>query len=197
MAKVRLQGAVLRLLARLTMWRAEQIALQAAVGAGIDVLHIEPSVNEGVSARAEPERTRIAPLIRPAVAARVRLFGDTALWLGFAGDIDLIGVRYVVTGSARSSLDRVRVTVQLVEAETGNQLWAGRYEVERRDTLDLQDEIARRIVVELEPALTKADLSVINRRRIDSVDAWSHFRHATGAVAMHTSSNRTVLCHDM
>ena len=95
-AKVRLQGAVLRFLARLTLWRAEQIALQAAVGAGIDVLHIEPSVNEGVSARAEPERTRIAPLIRPAVAARVRLFGDTALWLGFAGDIDLIGVRYVV-----------------------------------------------------------------------------------------------------
>ena len=95
-----------------------------------------------------------------------------------------LGVRYVVTGSARSSTNRVRVAVQLVEAESGNQLWAGRYDVERGDTLDLQDEIARRIMVELEPALTKADLSVIQRRRIESVDAWSHFRRAAGAIAM-------------
>jgi adenylate cyclase len=94
-----------------------------------------------------------------------------------------LGVRYVVTGSMRSSADRVRVAVQLVEAESGNQLWAGRYDVERGDTLDLQDEIARRIMVELEPALTKADLSVIRRRRIESVDAWSHFRRAAGAIA--------------
>ncbi len=94
-----------------------------------------------------------------------------------------LGVRYVVTGSMRSSADRVRVAVQLVEAESGNQLWAGRYDVERGDTLDLQDEIARRMMVELEPALTKADLSVIRRRRIESVDAWSHFRRAAGAIA--------------
>jgi len=94
-----------------------------------------------------------------------------------------LGVRYVVTGSARSSADRVRVAVQLVEAESGNQLWAGRYDVERSDTLDLQDEIVRRIMVELEPALTKADLSVIHRRRIGSIDAWSHFRRAAGAIA--------------
>ena len=95
-----------------------------------------------------------------------------------------LGVRYVVTGSARSSSERVRITVQLVEAESGSQLWAGRYDVKRGDTLDLQDEIARRIIVELEPALTKADLSVVRRRRIDSVDAWSHFRQAAGAIAV-------------
>jgi adenylate cyclase len=96
-----------------------------------------------------------------------------------------LGVRYVVTGSARSSAERVRIAVQLVEAESGNQLWGGRYDVERGDTLDLQDEIARRIMGELEPALTKADLSVIRRRRIESVDAWSHFRQAAGAIAVH------------
>ena len=93
-----------------------------------------------------------------------------------------LGIRYVVTGSARSSGDRVRINVQLVEAESGNQLWAGRYDVSRGNTLDLQDEIARRIIVELEPALTKADLSGVKRRRIESVDAWSHFRRAAGAI---------------
>jgi TolB-like protein/Tfp pilus assembly protein PilF len=103
-----------------------------------------------------------------------------------------LGVRYVVTGSARSSADRVRITAQLVEAENGNQLWAGRYDVERGDTLDLQDEIARRIMGELEPALTKADLSMIRRRRTDSVDAWSHFRRAAGTVAVHGWNEESV-----
>ncbi|HVG52457.1 MAG TPA: hypothetical protein VM867_12560, partial [Xanthobacteraceae bacterium] len=96
-----------------------------------------------------------------------------------------LGIRYLVTGSARSTEQRVRVTVQLVEAETGNQLWAGRYDVERGDTLDLQDEIARRIIVELEPALTKAELQVIRRRRTESLDAWSQYRQAAGAIAVH------------
>jgi adenylate cyclase len=57
--------------------------------------------------------------------------------------------------------------------------------VERGDTLELQDEIARRIMAELEPALTRADLTVIRRRRVDSVDAWLHFRRSIGAVAVH------------
>ena len=88
--------------------------------------------------------------------------------------------------------EHVRVTVQLIEAENGNQLWAGRYEVARGDTLELQDEIARRIMVELEPALTKADFSVIRRRRIDSIDAWSHFRLAAGAIAAHGFNEHSI-----
>ncbi|HVG50946.1 MAG TPA: winged helix-turn-helix domain-containing protein [Xanthobacteraceae bacterium] len=96
-----------------------------------------------------------------------------------------LGVRYVVTGSMRSSESRVRVAVQLIEAETGNQLWAGRYDVERGDTLELQDEITRRIIVELEPALTKADLQIVRRRRTENPDAWSFFRRGAGAISVH------------
>jgi TolB-like protein len=103
-----------------------------------------------------------------------------------------LGVRYVVTGSARSSDDRVRVAVQLVEAESGNQLWAGRYDVERVNTFDLQDEITRRIIVELEPALTKADLSIIRRRRIENFDAWSRYRRAAGVIAVHGWNEESV-----
>ncbi|HET9715411.1 MAG TPA: winged helix-turn-helix domain-containing protein [Pseudolabrys sp.] len=95
-----------------------------------------------------------------------------------------LGVRYIVTGSARASGERVRIAVQLVEAESGNQLWGSRYDVERGDTLQLQDEIARQIMMELEPALTKADFSIIRRRRTESVDAWSHYRAAAGAIAI-------------
>jgi TolB-like protein len=95
-----------------------------------------------------------------------------------------LGVRYVVTGSARSSEERVRITVQLVEAESGNQLWAGRYDVDRDNTLDLQDEIARQIIVELEPALTKAEFSSVRRKHADNVDAWTHFRQAIGVISV-------------
>jgi TolB-like protein len=95
-----------------------------------------------------------------------------------------LGVRYVVTGSVRGSEGRVRVTTQLIEAETGTQLWGARYDVERGDTLELQDRIAREIITELEPALTRAELSIIRRRRTDSIDAWSQFRQASGAIAL-------------
>ena len=95
-----------------------------------------------------------------------------------------LGVRYVVTGSVRGSGPRMRVVVQLIEAESGTQLWASRYDVESGDTLDLQDRIAREIALELEPALTKAEMAVVRRRRTDNIDAWSHYRQAVGAIAL-------------
>ena len=46
------------------------------------------------------------------------------------------------------------------------------------------EEIARQIIVELEPALTKAEFSSVRRKRTDNVDAWTHFRQAIGAIAV-------------
>ena len=64
-----------------------------------------------------------------------------------------LGVRYVVEGSIRTSDKRARISIQLVEAESGKQLWTQRFEVELTETFDLQDEIARQIIRELEPAV--------------------------------------------
>jgi adenylate cyclase len=103
-----------------------------------------------------------------------------------------LGVRYLVTGSIRGSEHRVRVTAQLIEAESATQLWSARYDVERGDTLDLQDQIAREIIAELEPALTRAELVVLRRRRTDSLEAWSHYRRAAGAIALGGWNEETV-----
>jgi TolB-like protein/DNA-binding response OmpR family regulator len=103
-----------------------------------------------------------------------------------------LGVRYIVSGSARSAVDRVRISVQLIEAESGSQLWAGRYDVERAETLELQDEIARQIMIELEPAVTKADFSCIRRRRINNTDALSLFRQAVGVIAVEGLNERSI-----
>ena len=97
---------------------------------------------------------------------------------------DELGVQYLVTGSVRASDQLLRVTAELAEPN-GRQLWSGRFEAERGDTLTLQDEIARQLATHLEPALLRAEFSSIRRRRSDSLDAWSHYRQAVGALVVH------------
>jgi len=96
-----------------------------------------------------------------------------------------LGVRYVLEGSVRGAGDRVRVSNQLVEAATGRILWSNKFEAARAETLELQDDIARGIMVELEPALTRAEVAVIRRQRPNNVDAWGCYHQAIGALAGH------------
>ena len=118
--------------------------------------------------------------------------------LRYEGGADLLkighelGVRYIVQGSIRAAGSRVRVVAQLVEAETGRQLWSQRFDVERSETLDLQDEMARAIMVELEPELMRAELTHIKRQRPDNLDAWSHYRKAAGLITQHGWNNESV-----
>jgi TolB-like protein/DNA-binding SARP family transcriptional activator len=56
-----------------------------------------------------------------------------------------LGVDYVIEGSIRRSRDRVRITVQLIEASNGNQVWGKRYDAEIDDLLDLEEELSRTI----------------------------------------------------
>jgi len=63
-------------------------------------------------------------------------------------------VRTLLEGSVRKSGDRLRVAVQLGDALTGHQLWAGQYDRETRDIFAVQDEIARAVVGALRLALT-------------------------------------------
>jgi adenylate cyclase len=95
-----------------------------------------------------------------------------------------LGVRYVVEGSIRAAAKRARISTQLVEAESGKQIWTQRFDVELADTFDLQDEIAHQIIRELEPELTRAELTLIQRQRPDNLDAWSRYRQAFGAIAL-------------
>ena len=64
-----------------------------------------------------------------------------------------LGVRYVLEGSVRKAAKRVRVTVQMVEAETGTHLWAERYDRPLDDVFALQDEITLSVVGAIEPSL--------------------------------------------
>jgi TolB-like protein len=95
-----------------------------------------------------------------------------------------LGVRYVVEGSVRQVDSRLLVATHLVDAESARVLWSGRLESERDAAGDLQEVIARGIISELEPELTRAEITLIKRRHPDNVDAWGHYHNAVGALAL-------------
>ena len=68
-----------------------------------------------------------------------------------------LGVRYVLEGGVRRAGSRVRITAQLVEAATGNHIWADRYDRVLADIFAVQDEITERIVAVIEPELYAAE----------------------------------------
>jgi adenylate cyclase len=74
-----------------------------------------------------------------------------------------LGVRYVVEGSIRKAGDRVRVTAQLIDAATGNHLWAERYDRTLEDVFAVQEEVTRSIVAALEPQVELAEVAHARR----------------------------------
>lgn len=95
-----------------------------------------------------------------------------------------LGVRYVVEGSVRQVGSRLRVSTQLVEAETARVMWSGQFDSDRDAAVDLQGAIARGIITELEPELTRAQITLIRRYHPDNVDAWGHYHRGVGAIAL-------------
>ncbi len=83
-----------------------------------------------------------------------------------------LGVRYVLEGSVRKILDRVRITGQLIDASTGAHVWAERYDHRSDDIFALQDEFALSVVGAIAPSLRRAEINRVKRKRPDSLDAY-------------------------
>ena len=83
-----------------------------------------------------------------------------------------LGVRYVLEGSVRKGGNRVRITAQLIDAATGNHIWADRYDGELTDVFALQDEITRKAVAAIEPSLLEAEGVRSQHRAPEDLDAW-------------------------
>jgi adenylate cyclase len=79
-----------------------------------------------------------------------------------------LGVRYVLEGSVRKAGGRVRITAQLIEAETGAHLWADRFDGSLEAVFDLQDQVAISVAGVIEPALRAAEFQrAMDRPRND------------------------------
>ncbi len=101
---------------------------------------------------------------------------------GKAVDVKLaareLGVRYVLEGSVRKGGNRVRITAQLIDAATGNHIWADRYDGELTDVFALQDEITKKVVAAIEPKLLEAEGIRSQGRSPDDLGAWEMVIHA-------------------
>ena len=89
-----------------------------------------------------------------------------------------LGVRYLVEGSVRRAGQRLRLTVQLIEAATGNHLWADRYDGSLENVFDFQDRIVASLVGAIEPKLRATEIARSQRKRPDSLDAFDLFLQA-------------------
>ncbi len=83
-----------------------------------------------------------------------------------------LGVRYVLEGSVRRVANRVRITVQLVEAVSGTHLWSEKYDRDLTDLFVLQDEITRDVVGVVAPQVLDAEIRRARRKDPQSLDAW-------------------------
>lgn len=95
-----------------------------------------------------------------------------------------LGVRFVVEGSVRPVGEALRISTHLIDAASAHVLWTGRFDRHRDDAVDLQEDIARGIMSELEPELTRAEIAHIRRQRPEHQGAWAHYHLAVGVLAL-------------
>jgi TolB-like protein/Tfp pilus assembly protein PilF len=83
-----------------------------------------------------------------------------------------LGVRYVLEGSVRKAADRLRITVELVDAETAHHVWAERFDPEITDVFVAQDEIAKHVAAAIESELCADNYFRSRYKSSESLDAW-------------------------
>jgi TolB-like protein len=117
----------------------------------------DPSQEHFVDGVTENLTTDLSRIRRAVVMGRNTAF----TYKGKAVDLKQIGrelnVRYVIEGSVQCGKNRMRVNVQLIDAETGNHLWAERFDKPLTDLFDMQDEIVARLANALNAQLAAAE----------------------------------------
>jgi len=98
-----------------------------------------------------------------------------------------LGVRYVLEGSVRKGGGRVRITAQLIEAETGAHLWADRFDGSLEDVFELQEQVAISVAGVIEPALQAAETARSANRPTSDLTAYDLYLRA---YAMYSSSHQ-------
>jgi TolB-like protein/tetratricopeptide (TPR) repeat protein len=83
-----------------------------------------------------------------------------------------LGVRYVLEGSIRRAANRVRITGQLVESETGSHLWADRFDGALEDVFTLQDVVTEKVIAHLAPSVERAEIERVRRKPTENLGAY-------------------------
>ena len=92
-----------------------------------------------------------------------------------------LGIRYVLQGSVRRAAQRLRITAQLVDATTGANLWADRFEGTLEDVFDLQDKVTTSVIAAISPQLEKAEIARVKRKPTENLDAYDTYLRGMAA----------------
>jgi TolB-like protein len=98
-----------------------------------------------------------------------------------------LGVHYVLEGSVRKSGNRIRITGQLVDAATGNHIWADRYDTQIEDIFDLQDRVTGNVIGAIYPQLERAEIERAQRKPTESLKAYDYYLRALAKFYKYTS----------
>jgi len=104
-----------------------------------------------------------------------------------------LGVRYVLEGSVRRQGQRLRVTGQLINAETGAHIWAEKFDGSIEDVFEVQDQLTEAVVTAIAPTIQTAEMERASRKQTQNLDAYDHYLRAlvdlnrgeTGPAAVH------------
>jgi len=98
-----------------------------------------------------------------------------------------LGVRYVIEGSVQKTANRLRITVQLIDAVAGHHMWAGKYDRDLYDIFEIQDEITMQVIRALAVELTEGDQFRTRLRRPGNIEA---FIKLLKALELYRQSNK-------
>jgi TolB-like protein/DNA-binding SARP family transcriptional activator len=99
---------------------------------------------------------------------------------------NVLGVRYVLSGSMRVLGDRLRLTIELTDTELGAALWLSKFDERFADLFEVQDRLSETVVRKVAPYLHAAEMNRIRVKRPDSLEAYDLFLRAQEN--MHNSS---------
>src|SRR5262249_13713382 len=103
-----------------------------------------------------------------------------------------LGVRYVLEGSLRKAGNRIRVTAQLLEAETGKHVWAERYDRDLADIFAVEDEITEAVTMAVARAIVAAEQQRAMRKPPGRLDAWAAYQRRLWHVLKITRDDNAV-----
>ena len=100
-----------------------------------------------------------------------------------------LGVRYVVEGSVRRVGERVRITAQLVETDTGSHIWSNKIDGAVADLFDLQDRMAAEVAAAIQPSIRRAEIERARKKRPDMLAAYDFIMRALPHLWAHSPAD--------
>ena len=122
------------------------------------------------------------------VASRTSSFAFRGANVGVPAIAEVLGVRYVLEGSVRKQGDRIRVTAQLIDAETNFHEWSETYEREQDDIFEIQDDIARKVVAALQLVISSQSEIILTQKSTDDINAFEAYLRGKSYLRMPASN---------